>query len=134
MFVSERPAVINTIVGSAVAVCLWTPKLAGMCHFVLSNGHGDASTRFGGAAITLLVERMSALGAKRDVIVAAVFGGAYLLDGTAPPDSIGQRNVREALQSLVSEQIVVVRREVGGDAARHVAFHTIDMTTIVSRL
>jgi chemotaxis protein CheD len=50
LFASSQPYVINTILGSCVAVCLWDPvyKVGGMAHYMLPlwNGEGLASPKW----------------------------------------------------------------------------------------
>jgi len=123
--VATSPALISTIVGSSVAVCLWSPAAAGVSHFVLPRGGHDNSARYGNRALPALVDEMVRRGALSAELLAAVFGGA---------GELGQQNVREAMQFLSRVRIPVIRRDVSGHAARKLAFRTFDGSTIVRKL
>lgn len=69
-FASAHPAIIQTILGSCISVCLFDPvtKIGGMNH-ILHTGEGlaspDESARFGINAMELLINEMLGLGAVR---------------------------------------------------------------------
>jgi chemotaxis receptor (MCP) glutamine deamidase CheD len=50
MWVADTPAVITTILGSCVSVCLWSESVAGINHFILPRGGIQASGRYGSQA------------------------------------------------------------------------------------
>jgi len=62
LYVSKEPCLINTVLGSCVAVCFWDPvlRIGGMNHFMMPlwNGQGLASPRFGNIAVPRLLEAM----------------------------------------------------------------------------
>ena len=62
LFASREPYIVNTILGSCVAVCLYDVKLqiGGINHYMLPfwNGQGLASPKFGNIAISKLLEKM----------------------------------------------------------------------------
>lgn len=124
---------VSTILGSCVAVGMWDParRIGGINHFLLP--HGDAGTpKYANGALPLLIERLIELGAKRERIVAAVFGGATLAE--RDHFQLGQRNVEVAGQFLAAERIAVLREDVGGDHGRKVLFRTSDGRTEIRRL
>ena len=123
MFASSADAQVTTILGSCVAVCLWdTAGVAGgMNHFLLPNG-SPASERFGHSAITMLIERLIALGAARNRLEGKVFGGACVLEAFRDTPSLGARNVEMARERLAAENIPTVASDVGGERGRKVVF------------
>lgn len=121
--VAETPALVTTIAGSSVVVFLWSQRAAGICHFVLPRGGDTMSPRYGNYALPLLAERLSSLGATD--LVAGVFGGS---------DTLGSRNVAEAMDFLSRRRIPVIRRDVGGSEARKLTFRTSDASTVVTKI
>ncbi len=79
IWVSDAPALITTILGSCVAVCLWSDTMAGINHFILPRGGSSPSPRYGNHALSMLLERLIEHGAVKDDLYAAVFGGASVL-------------------------------------------------------
>src|SRR5207237_1371913 len=105
LHVASEPTSITTIVGSCVAVCLWVPRIAvgGMNHYQLPLPAAGtaASPRFGSAAIRMLLDRIVALGARRDEIQAKLFGGACVLESfKRREDHLGTKNVEVAYSVL----------------------------------
>jgi chemotaxis protein CheD len=125
----SQPAVISTILGSCVAICLWDERMAigGMNHFMLpfQINRADASPRFGTVAWQMLLGEMAALGAQRSSLRAGIFGGACVMDAfRATPDHVGARNVELAEQQIAESGIALVQREVGGSSGRKLVFET----------
>lgn len=128
-FASAQPAVLTTILGSCVAVCLWDSSLraGGMNHFLLPSPVGPQAdpARFGSAAVPMLLQRLYALGARRATLQAKVFGGAWLSDAfSGGQDHLGRRNAEIALSVLRGEGVAVVAEDLGGRRGRKVVFDT----------
>jgi len=123
--VATEPTLINTVLGSSVAVCLWSPTVAGMNHFILPGGGHEDSYRFAKHALPTLLEKLTDMGAGRDEIFAAVFGGA---------SSLGRQNIGAAREFLSRHDIPIIRHDVGGEEGRKLTFRTLDGSTIVRRL
>lgn len=135
LWLAERPALITTVLGSCVSVCVWSDRYAGMNHYILPRGGSDRSPRYGNHALDLLFEGLLARGAKAGDLVAAIFGGASVLGPMASPEtSLGRRNVVTARQFLADHDIPVVREDVGGEEGRKLVFRTIDGSTVVRTL
>jgi chemotaxis protein CheD len=117
LYCTDEPAVVTTVLGSCVAVCLWdgVKGVAGMNHYVLPHGQPGANgLRYGDVALTLLGEGMIRLGARIENLRAKVFGGAAVLPFGAAADTVGSKNVRVAIEWLKRHQIPVVARRTGG--------------------
>ena len=134
LYVTHNPTLINTVLGSSVSVCLWSPSVAGMNHFILPRGGSEVSPRYGKHALQMLLDGMHRLGAVTDDIIAAIFGGASLLGQSGPEGTLGQRNVNEAHDFLARYDIPLVRYDVGGHEGRKLTFRTLDGSTIVRKL
>lgn len=130
--VSPKPQSIVLILGSCAGVCIWDPinGIGGATHYLLPSwdGRGTASPRYGTFAIEMLLEKLLEAGAKREQLVAKVFGGGCLFDsmrGTeASKESLGERNVETALTMLAKARIPVVCAEVGKDRGQRIVFQT----------
>jgi chemotaxis protein CheD len=130
--VASRATAVTTILGSCVAVCLWDPaaRLGGINHFLLpsvTEGSHASSPRFGNVAVGQLVERVLALGARREGLQAKIFGGACVIEAfqnRQVDDHLGHKNVEVAQTLLREARIPVVAEDVGGRRGRKVIFHT----------
>ena len=123
--VSDRPdAVINTLLGSCVACCLWDPdaNVGGMNHLLLAGERvgTDAGYDMAGVAeMECLINSIIKLGGRRDNLQAKVFGGAQML-GTG--GKIGNANAQFAFDYLEQENIPCQNSSVGGSSARALRF------------
>ncbi len=126
MVLSAEPRTLSTILGSCVAVCLWDRETGagGMNHYLLPSRPGNAvsSHRFGDVAVPELVDRLLALGARRERMDGKVFGGARVLDAGDGVDHLGIRNAEIAVELLRREGIPVIGGDVGGRRGRRVLF------------
>lgn len=126
IYIPVRPATISTVLGSAVAVCLYDRKrkIGGMCHYLYPRlGDGDRATaRFGQAAVAYLVHLLREEGSKPRNLEAQIFGGADRPGraGTA----IGQANARVARSVLAARGVRIVSEDVGGRKGRKIVFNT----------
>jgi len=128
LFASKEPYLINTILGSCVAVCLHDPKLkvGGMCHYMLPlwNGNGLASPKYGNIAIERLLDKLKSFGATNGSIKAKIFGGGEVIETTMPQFHIGKRNIELAREMLDDLKIPIVASSVGGKLGRKIIFNT----------
>lgn len=136
---ASEPTTVTTILGSCVSVCLYDPARAigGVNHYLLphSAGGADMSPRFGGAAVTRLVERMIGLGSDRASLRAKIFGGACVLEAFREREEhLGTQNVEAARRLLEAEGIAIRAQDVGGTRSRKLIFQTDDGTAWVRLL
>lgn len=126
---SRMPLLLDTVLGSCIAACLYDPVLGmgGMNHFMLPEGSdpGDpTSTRYGVNAMELLISDLMKLGADRRRFQAKVFGGGHVLNIRENLDGVPQRNIEFVRRFLETEHIPVVREDLGGFQPRRVLFET----------
>lgn len=125
LFAEKAPHIVDTVLGSCVAVCLYDTKLkiGGINHYMLPfwNGSGLASPKFGNIAIEKLVEKMLKNGATIENMIAKVFGGANLMDSYM---QIGSRNMDIAKEQLIHYKIKIVAENTGGVIGRKLKYHT----------
>ena len=128
LFVSEKPLILNTVLGSCVAVCLWDSKnkIGGMNHYMLPywNGNGLASPKYGNIAITQLIGKMVALQGSPQNMLAKIFGGAKMLREQSNIFDIGRRNTELAHEILADQKIRIVAESTGGEKGRKIFFNT----------
>ncbi|MGI6478655.1 MAG: chemotaxis protein CheD [Salinivirgaceae bacterium] len=128
MFYSVEPYLVNTILGSCIAVCFHdnTLKIGGINHYMLPfwNGEGLASPKYGNIAIEKLYEQMLKMGSRKHNIVAKVFGGGEVIDTTTNLFNIGKRNIEVAESMLQDLGIKIVAADTGGKFGRKLQFNT----------
>jgi len=128
IYTSAGQRAVTTVLGSCVAVCLWDPLkgAGGMNHYLLPlwNGDGLATPRYGNIAISMLIERLTALGCARSNLAAKIFGGANVLGSASGVLNVGERNIALAENALAENGIRIVSRDTGGFAGRKVTFLT----------
>ena len=114
IYASKKPAVVSTLLGSCVAVCLFDPirRIGGMNHILLP-GKADLkklsdSSRYGINAMELLINMIMNLGGKRRRLLAKAFGGGHILSGFPKEQGPGQKNVQFVLEFLKTEKIKLI--------------------------
>jgi chemotaxis receptor (MCP) glutamine deamidase CheD len=138
---SQLPIVLDTLLGSCVAVCMYDPLLraGGMNHILLPTCRvGDRNPRCGVHAMELLINEVMKLGGDRRRFIAKAFGGANVLRGMKMP-AIGDGNARFVREFLATEKISLVAERLGGNHAVHLYFqpdtgkatvHTVDGSSL----
>jgi chemotaxis protein CheD len=128
LFASREPFIVNTILGSCVAVCFYDTVLqfGGINHYMLPfwNGQGLASPKFGNIAIEKLLEKMQSLGSSQYNLIAKVFGGGNIIEATTAQFMIGDRNIAVAKDILKEMKIQILSQSVGGNLGRKIQFDT----------
>ena len=124
---SGPDAVISTLLGSCVAVCLWDPVAGtgGMNHFLLPD-EGVSSpgmSGYGANAMELLINGLIRGTAQRARLRAKLFGGAVMISGLS---NIGKKNAEFARAYLQRENIPCDSQSLGGTLARRVQFWPAD--------
>ena len=128
LFAEQEPHMVDTILGSCVAVCLYDPKrkIGGINHYMLPfwNGNGLASPKYGNIAIQKLIEKMLSYGSKPADLQAKVFGGGEVVETQSNLFKIGERNIEIAMQTLKEHRIKITGQSVGGKNGRKIRFNT----------
>ncbi|HSF66374.1 MAG TPA: chemotaxis protein CheD [Nitrospiraceae bacterium] len=129
-FVSHKPVVISTLLGSCVGVCMRDPYagVGGVNHFMLpapgssaSSSAWNVKTRYGSYAMEMLINGILKHGGHRNRLEVKVFGGAKLYEGGG---DIGAINVQWVLEYLGREGLQPVASDLGKDYARSVYYYT----------
>lgn len=128
---TKDKSTLQTFVGSCVAVCIYDPveKIAGMAHVMLpKNNTGEEipkpEGKFVDVAIKVLLEKLTASGAKQTRLKAKMAGGASVFqnEGSKNLFNIGERNI-DAIKSILGEKkIPIISEDVGAKTGRWVSF------------
>lgn len=125
LFAEKVPYMVDTVLGSCVAVCLFDQQLriGGINHYMLPfwNGNGLASPKYGNIATEKLVEKMLRNGATIQNMVAKIFGGANQMNTSL---RIGDQNIEIARKTLANYGIKIIAENVGGDVGRKLRYNT----------
>lgn len=123
LFVSQEDYLIQTVLGSCVAVCLWDKKnkMGGMNHYIWNRPFKDERNgKFGSHSIPYLIFMMLEMGSSIADLQAHVIGGAQ---NPQMHSFVGKDNVEIAEQLLSKRKIKILSRDVGGEVGRKVIFH-----------
>ncbi len=134
-FVSDEDILIMTVLGSCIAACIWDSRLriGGMNHFMLPEGAGDTTGRYGSYAMELLINELVKRGSTREYMQAKVFGGGAVIAGMTSMN-VGERNTQFVLDYLATERIPVVSKDVMDIYPRKVVFFPVTGKAMVKRL
>ncbi len=132
MHFTKEPALVSTLLGSCVAVCLYDAKKqsGGMNHFLLPSSIGQdiPAGKCGDQAVAQLVKMARLSGSLCGDLSATVVGGGaingHLMTPGGPQLDIGLRNGEMAERTLASLGVKVARRELGGVSGRRVSLDT----------
>jgi chemotaxis protein CheD len=130
---SATPLLLQTLLGSCLAVCLRDPVtgIGGMNHILLpGRSNGDRPARYGVNAMELLINAIMKQGGERRRLVAKVFGAANVLAALQSP-TVGEMNAAFVRDFLATEKIAIVAQRLGGTHAVQVHFNTNTGKTIV---
>lgn len=126
--ITSVPALISTVLGSCVSVCLWDRErsIAGLNHYLLPGNESDESgnPNRGLTSTTMLVHSMINRNVKLENLEAKVFGGCNSLYRNNDVFKVGERNINMALEVLKSFDIPVAAKHVGGMYGRKIVFNT----------
>ena len=134
-YVTPEDMMVMTVLGSCIAACIWDPKVrvGGMNHFMLPEGAGDTSGRYGSYAMELLINEMIKLGSRREWMQAKVFGGGQVMHSFTTMN-VGERNTQFVLDYLQTERIAVVSKDVLDIYPRKVCYFPATGKAMVKRL
>lgn len=127
MIVTDQPAIISTVLGSCVSVCLSCPKknAGGIIHYALPRHEAQIKDpnhlRYGDYAIGALIEELKRItGHSEKDFEAKIVGGA---EAMGVHGDIGQENIKIAYQKLAEFDIKIINHDLGGKRGRKVLYH-----------
>jgi len=125
---SSSPAILRTILGSCVGICIYdrVKKIGGMSHVLLPQNlkRGQNQEKYADTAIPLLVRELVKDGAKIENMSAKIAGGAsmFKFGANAIFGQIGERNIEQTKIELNKLGIPVVVEDLGGNLGRVIDF------------
>jgi chemotaxis protein CheD len=126
IYVSTKPTMISTVVGSCIAVCVFDckQKIGGMNHFQFPvvRSPKQATARYGNVAVSTLINLMIKEGSKNEHLEAQILGGAY--NPEIADKNVGLENIKIAKKILTKKKIRIVSEDVGGEKGRKIVFNT----------
>lgn len=129
---SSSPAVLRTILGSCVGICIYdkVKKIGGMAHVLLPiNQKGSLNPeKYADTAIPMLVKELLKEGAKKENLSAKITGGAsmFKFGSNIALGQIGERNIEQTKLELQKLGIAILVEEVGGNLGRVIDFYLED--------
>lgn len=129
--VAAAPATIVTIgLGSCIAITMHDPvaQVGGLAHILLPSEamsrERDNRAKFAGSAVPLLIEHLTAQGARQRRLQAKLAGGASMFASlvSGPGLQMGERNIQATRAALEKAGVPIVGQDVGGDFGRTVYF------------
>jgi len=129
--VAEAPDVLVTYgLGSCLGITLYDPeaKVGGLAHTLLpaprSGLENSRLTKFVESSIRIMADELCTMGGERQRIEAKIIGGANMFTSLhiAPEETIGNRNILSARETLAALGIALISEDVGGAYGRTVEF------------
>lgn len=146
LFVGEESTLVETLLGSCVAVSLFSPRyrLGAVCHSLLPSCRRENpcrtdcrdTPRFVDCSIRRMLEWFLERGIKQREIVVKLFGGSDLLAGPEGSGSkgIGRQNIDRAIAVIAEEGLLLSTSDVGGGRGRKILFKTYTGEVFLKRL
>ena len=126
IYVSTKPTMISTVVGSCIVVCVFDrkQKIGGMNHFQFPviRSPKEATARFGNVAVSTLINLMINKGSVSEHLEAQILGGAHHPE--ISDKNIGCENIKIAKKVLTKKKIRIVSEDVGVEKGRKIVFDT----------
>jgi chemotaxis protein CheD len=143
MVVSAEPLVVTTLLGSCVAVTMFSHRLrlGAICHALLPSCRREQSCsqqesgKYVECAIAHMMAQLSHRGVLNSEIEAKLFGGSDMfetIDGSRL--SVGRQNLEKALSVLEQASVKVLTQDLGGPRGRKIIFHTSTGEVFLKRL
>ncbi len=145
-YMSTQNVAIATTLGSCISACIYDSVLGigGMNHFMLpltnkdshqvswaQRGKESDATRYGNFAMEYLINIILQNGGCKQNLVAKIFGGGKVIENLS---DVGMKNIHFVLRYLASEQIRIVKEDIGLTCPRKVIFEPTTGKVFVKRL
>lgn len=143
---SAQPAIVTTLLGSCVAVTLFSQRLkvGAICHGLLPSckkgrkcdGYCSDGYKYVDCAVAKMLENFKKLGVAHHEIEVKVFGGSDMFEmGEKPKKStIGVQNAEKALEIITGHSLKLVASDLGGLRGRKIRFYTHTGEVLLKRL
>jgi chemotaxis protein CheD len=142
--IARSPMWVETVLGSCVAVVLWSARLriGAMSHAalpccpkeILLGANPSARLRYVDYSIRHLLDRLEALGARRKELQVKLFGGGDVLPMSGRVESVGSKNCSVALRVVEEENLILTGSDLGGNQGRVIYFSSLTGEVLVRKL
>lgn len=129
---AESPNVLQTILGSCIAICLFEPdrKIGSLAHALLpsiefsSKKASQNPKKYVDSLIELQLKELQKLGVTKKNLVAKVVGGANMFSEVIPDtdNHVGKKNARKAKEILNNNNIPILATDTGNFFGRKIQF------------
>ncbi|WP_031484738.1 chemotaxis protein CheD [Maridesulfovibrio frigidus] len=137
-FLGVSPTIVSTVLGSCVAITMFSPKLKQgcICHAFLPSRNEISPDkkislqicRYVDTAVDYLLECMLRIGAKKNHLEVKLFGGSQglIANRVRAPQymAVGDRNVTMAKKCLKEKGLHPIAADVGGNVGRKILYAT----------
>ncbi|MEW6521945.1 MAG: chemotaxis protein CheD [Thermodesulfobacteriota bacterium] len=146
LFVGEEAARVKTLLGSCVAVTMFSPRcrVGSLCHSMLPTcrnenpctGGCHDGPRYVDCAIRRMLDWFVKRGIGREEIEVKVFGGSDMFSGPQGHEykGIGNQNIEMALKIIEKEGLKLKASDVGGLRGRKIIFKSYSGEVFLKRL
>ncbi|MDY6851350.1 MAG: response regulator [Thermodesulfobacteriota bacterium] len=127
--ISKKPHEVTTLLGSCVAVCLYSNKgkFGGVNHFMLPvSATGERHAKYGDFATKTIVQFLERGTGTLRGAEAMIFGGANVVGAIRSATNIGEKNIEIARRLLGDYKIPIVKEYVGGETGLKLKYQTWD--------
>ncbi len=127
VIISHNPILISTILGSCIALTLFSPgkHIGAICHAMYPHDPtGEMNVQYVDSAITYIYRKMLEYTVKSDLTV-KLFGGARVLAGGEYGEdgkAIGEQNLAQAKRTLNELGLSLASSDIGGLRGRKLLF------------
>lgn len=123
--VAAAPARLTTILGSCIAVVMYSPRrrIGMLSHVVLPHSAGNTAhpAKFADTAVPHMLTALREHGVRSGELTARIVGGACMF-GDGKFMQIGDANVQATRKALAAAGISVAGEDVGGTLGRRILF------------
>lgn len=145
VYVTQKPSVVWTILGSCIAVVLYNQRLqtGGICHAQLperkrhyegcsktcpvrcSHKNPDSERfKYVTCAAQYMLEQFYRYGIRKNEIEVKLFGGANVFQAKDVTKTIGAQNLKAAMEFIQQHNLNLTSRQTGGNTGVTIYFHT----------
>lgn len=126
--ISREPAIVTTILGSCIAVTMFSErlKIGGICHALLPKHPPSKRWKefhYVDSSILYMVKEFETMGIAGHEIEIKIFGGADIFS-VVGRKSVGQANVETALSTIEEKKLNILFSDFGGILGRKLYFYT----------
>lgn len=136
--VAERPALVSTVLGSCVAVTLFSPRLGvgAICHAMLPLAAGRDGFKYVDSSLLHMLAQFDRLRVTKRELVVKLFGGADMFEPAKESggSTVGRQNIQAARVLIRQEGLAVQAEDTGGRQGRKLLFYTHTGEVLLKRL